>query len=94
MIPMQVPLLAPLPWAPIGIGQAKLPVASPAPEKPSIFDIDGPVLAIAADGLVVTSSAMLAHAFGRVDSRWASVFWGVTAVMGFKSLLDLSRLYR
>lgn len=99
MILRPVPLVPRAGWrpAPIGpsrhVGQAA-PTPVPAVAQPSLFGIDGPLWAVMTDGVVVVSGAMLASGFGAAGSRYSSLFWGITAVAGFKTLLDLSRLYR
>lgn len=83
--------LAMRPWTPY-VGQASPP--PPAPAGPSLFSINGPVWALGVDVTIIVSSATLAMGFGAYRSRWSSVFWGLTAVAGFKAFLDLSRIYR
>lgn len=106
MNPISVPVLglnarwSPAPYAPaiVGlsrkIGQAAAATApAPAtPEKPALFDIDAPLAAFLTSAVASTGTAILGHSFGKVHSRWSTVFWAISGITGFKALVDLSRL--
>jgi hypothetical protein len=80
-------------WAPAFMAQAS-PAPLPAPTQAPLWSLDGPIWAVVTDATLVTSSITLAITFGIKNSRWSSVFWGLAALSGFKTFLDLSRIYR
>lgn len=88
---------SPAPYAPAlegfsrKIGQA-VPAPAPAPSKPSLFDIDAPLAAFLTATVAASSTAILGYSFGKVHSRWSTVFWLLSGVTGFKALIDLSRM--
>lgn len=106
MEPISVPVLglnarwSPAPYAPalLGfsrkLGQAPVTTTPPAaaPEKPGLFDIDAPLASFLTASIASAGTAILGHSFGKVHSRWSTVFWAVSGIAGFKALIDLSRL--
>lgn len=64
-------------------------VQPPAP-KPAF--IDSALVSTATDAAAAVSSGILASIYGKAKSRWATFFWVVAAVAGFKGLVDLSRV--
>lgn len=85
------------PWRAPAWAPARMAQAAPAPSAPvqvSLWSLDGPIWAVATDIVVVTTAVMLSQGYGHYHSRWSSVFWGVAAIAGFKTALDLSRIYR
>ena len=89
---------SPAPYAPAlegfarKLGQTPAAPAAPPAANPSLFDIDAPLLSFVTAMVASTSTAILGHSFGRVHSRWSTVFWLMSGVTGFKALIDLSRL--
>lgn len=96
---------SPAPYAPMLLGlsrkigqttvvppPAAAPTVSPAPAKPSLFDIDAPLASFLMSTVAASSTAILGYTFGRAHSRWSTVFWAASGITGFKALLDLSRL--
>jgi hypothetical protein len=68
------------------------PAAAPAPEPPSLFDIDGPFISFLSSAAAASSTAILGYSFGKANSRWSTVFWAASGITAFKALADLSRL--
>lgn len=90
---------SPAPYAPAiqgmtrRLGQAAATAAVPVPvPKPSLIDIDAPLASFLTAMVASTSTAILGHSFGKVHSRWSTVFWLMSGITGFKALVDLSRL--
>lgn len=84
-------------WRPSAWAPAFMAQATPAPKAPApaaLWSLDGPVWAAVTDVVVVTAAVTLARPFGNIQSRWSSVFWGLAAIAGFKTALDISRIYR
>lgn len=82
-------------WAPAFMAQTSpSPVPPAAPVQAPLWSLDGPIFAVVGDVVVVTAAIMLARPYGHFHSRWSSVFWGLAAIAGFKTALDLSRIYR
>lgn len=62
------------------------------PEKPSLLDIDAPLIQFLTSAVAATSTAILGYHFGAARSRWSTVFWIASGITSFKALVDLSRL--
>lgn len=98
---LSYPVVGPAPrWAPPAyaphLSQAAPPPAPApvvvAPEKPSLVDIDGPLISFLTSAAAASSTAILGYIFGEARSRWSTVFWMVSGVSAFKGIIDLSRL--
>lgn len=85
---------APAPYSP-RLAQWAVPVAAvpaPADAKVSLIDIDSPLTSFLTAAIASSATGILGHSFGKVHSRWSTVFWSLSALTGFKALIDLSRL--
>lgn len=74
--------------APLSIGQ---PMPTPLLPPKKAF-IDSAALAAVVTGAGSVASGMIAYTYAKAGSKWASLFWLVSGVMGFVALDDLSRL--
>lgn len=62
------------------------------PDKPSLIDIDAPLIQFLTSAAAASSTAILGYHFGKERSRWSTVFWIASGITAFKALVDLSRL--
>lgn len=62
------------------------------PVRPAF--IDSPVVQFATDLAASVSTGILGYTFGKVNSRWSTVFWMLSGITAFKGFYDLSRLNR
>lgn len=79
-------------WKPAAVG---LPAMSVRPralgQGGAETLLDSSLLAIMTDFTAASASAYLAYNFGRVDNKWSTFFWVISAMSSVKLLHDLAR---